>query len=258
MNMYLKRSALCAAAFLFFGEFAIASQPRIENASECSEKMGSGGNYYSESTGKLSGKCEGDGLAPVIEDGLIVFSVPSKSSEAIPISHIKDRSELAFTAKKIKYDTSYVLDFKVQIDPKADVTNDFFYVMQVWQSPEYAPIFGLRVDRGTKSRGAFVIRNEQDSVAGKRLIRTDLSSSLKHYRVYMNIGEGLNSRIKIYEDSKVITNWSGKMGYPRETSSNNPDSLVLKFGLYKGSEPDKNFKVYFKDVTLMEMDSSNF
>lgn len=250
VDMHFKYKTFCALLVLLSSNCLFASPSKIDNASNCSSKMGNGGNYYSDATGKLSGKCEGDGLAPTLTNDKIIFSVQSESDALIKKPHIKDRTELAFTENRIQYNKDYVFDFKVQIDPNSDATNDFYYVMQVWEGPEYSPIFGLRIDRGTKDSGAFIVRNEQDSVAGKRLVGVSLGSKLQHYQVHMNIGKDLNSKIKIYENSNVIADWSGKIGYPSEMSSNKPNSLMLKFGIYKGSEPTKNFKVYFKDVTL--------
>lgn len=237
--------------YMFFCTYTFASNPAIIDASKCSSKMGEGGNYHSKQT-KLAGKCEGNALAPIIRNDRIVFSVPSQNSVIRQKSN--DRTELAFTKTPIQFNKNYLIDFKVQIDPKSDITNNFYYVMQIWQSPEYSPIFGLRVDRGTKARGAFVIRNEQDHLAGKRIARVDLASKEKHYQIYLNINDNLTGKIKISENSKIIVDWDGLIGYPIENSSNKSRLLIMKFGLYKGPEPEKNFKVSFKDVALKQMD----
>ncbi|TCM68377.1 hypothetical protein EC844_10580 [Acinetobacter calcoaceticus] len=243
----------CAIIFLLCGDTAFAETPRIENPSGCASKIGNGGNYYSVATGRLSGKCQGSGLTPSLNGDVIVFSAPSTESQLIKLSkNTNDRSELAFSRNLIQYNKDYIFDFKVQVDPNSSVTDNFFYLMQIWQSPEYSPIFGLRIDRGTQAVGAFVIRNKENHIAGKRLVRVEMSSKLKNYRIYMNFGKNLNSHIRIYEDSRLISDWSGDVGYLSEKSGNRNNSLILKFGLYKGPEPSKNFKIYFKDVTLTE------
>lgn len=252
MRNSLKIFCLSIAIF-FIQDKASAEEAKLINPSGCTSKIGNGGNYYSRVTGKLAGKCEGGGLAPFLKNNMIVFSAPKKTEDSVLATYLKDRTELAFNRNLIQYDKDYIFDFYVEVDKNSDITNEFFYLMQIWQSPEYSPIFGLRIDRGTQSRGAFVIRNNNDHLAGKRLVRVDLGHGLKHYRIYMNFGKDLNSHIKIYEDSNLITDWSGTVGYPIEKSTNKSELLILKFGLYKGTEHNKSFKVYFKDVTLKSL-----
>lgn len=253
VNLMIKNTFI-PLIVLFTSCNTIAVSPEIKDAFKCSSKMGQGGNYYSKEVGKLAGKCEGQALPPILVNDTIVFSVPKKTDYSKLYIKSNDRTELAFTGERIKYNQDYLIDFKVQVDPNSDITNEFFYVMQIWQSPEYSPIFGLRVDRGTKSRGAFVIRNEEDSLAGKRLVRVNLESQLQHYQIYMNIGKDMRSKIRVYENLRLISKYDGLVGYPVDNSQNQNGLLIMKFGLYKGPEPSKSFKVTFKDVSLKLLD----
>ncbi|MCH7315727.1 heparin lyase I family protein [Acinetobacter sp. ANC 3882] len=264
--MIFKRFVLILIACQFSQAYAL----EILNADGCSEKIGNGGNYISESNGRLSGKCQGNAIAPKLERDAVVFAVPAEkplvgkfsntrkammnSASVADNKQVNDRVELTFANPKIKFGKSYEINFKLKVFPDSDITNESFYLLQIWQAPQYSPIFGLRMKRGSSDQAAFMIRNPQNSIAGKNLVNVKLSPQWKKFKVNFQITSDMQGKIIIFENNKEILNWTGAMGYPE--NSNAEPNFRLKFGVYKYQEPSKNFRIAYKDINFKEITSS--
>lgn len=263
--MIFKRFVLFLLALQFSQAYAL----EILNAEGCSEKIGNGGNYISESNGRLSGKCQGNAIAPKLEGGAVIFAVPAEKSLVEKLSNtrksvsnyasindnkqVNDRVELTFANPKIKFGKTYELNFKLKVFPDSDITNQSFYLLQIWQAPQYSPIFGLRMKRGSSDQAAFMIRNPENSIAGKNLVNVKLSPQWKNFKVNFQINSDMQGKIIISENNKEVLNWKGAMGYPED--GNIEPNFRLKFGVYKYQEPSKNFRIAYKDINFKQTNS---
>ncbi len=253
--MFLRIFILC----LTLSPFSMIRASEIVSPEKCSEVIGSGGNYISKNNGKLSGKCQGNVIAPKVVNDAIVFSVPAEPEQFKLSSYFStkknksDRVELTFANPKIVFGHEYQIDFKLKVLPDSDITNESFYLLQLWQAPQYSPIFGLRMKRGTNDRATFMIRNPENHIAGKNLVNVKLGGEWQNFRVNFKITKEMKGEILIYQNNKQILNWAGNMGYPEDR--NDIDSkLRLKFGMYKFHEPHKKFNISFKDMRFIKVD----
>lgn len=252
---------------LLLCQFTEIYASKILNADECSEKIGNGGNYISKNNGRLSGKCEGNAIAPELEEDAIIFSVLSENlsadksintkeliNKSVSINSIKkvnDRVELTFLKPDIIFGKTYEFNFKLKVFSDSDVTNYSFYLLQIWQAPQYSPIFGLRMKRGTNDRATFMIRNFKYSVAGENLLNIKLSQEWKKIKIYFQINADMQGKINIFENNKKVLSWAGAIGY--KSYNNIKPNFRLKFGIYKHQEPSKTFKIAYKDILFKEI-----
>lgn len=223
---------------------------RILNGSDCSAIIGSGGNLQLPSGEMLQGKCEGSGSAPrLTEEGRVLeFAVHGYRAT------VKDRTELAFTDKnsRFHYGRQYAVSFDVAIAKSSAVTNDFFYVAQFWQNPSKPPIAGLRIDRGHSHRGKIMARGDGSSPGGRPVTDIDLTPGewvKVAMRVMVKPGDG--SCIGASINGRTESEWCGSIGYRSEAQEKS--FFRFKFGIYKGSEPGKDYKVRFRNISIRDL-----
>ena len=149
--------------------YTITAEPEhgayIQNRSQCSSKIGNGGNLV-ELGQRYSGKCQGGGIAPKIVGTQrflkhVVFrNNPSYRGTA------KTRTELAVTQRYFPFYERVYLGFRMMIPRGTDVTvGSAFYMLQLWQCGGAPPIGGIRLREGTSHTAEFMTRG--DFPAGK-------------------------------------------------------------------------------------------
>lgn len=222
----------------------------ILDGSRCSATIGEGGNLRLPTGEILDGKCEGAGTSPTLTDGgrVIEFAVRSDHATA------KDRTELAFTDKKSRflYGRQYKVSFDIDVPASSAVTNDFFYVAQFWQNPTKPPIAGLRIQRGQDHRGTIMARGDGSSPGGRPV--TDVALTPGEWvkvamRIMVKPGDG--SCISASVNGSPESSWCGSIGY---TAQDQEKSFYrFKFGIYKGSEPSKEYKVRFRNISIRDL-----
>lgn len=232
---------IVASESLPYGQSQIIDGPR------CSAVIGSGGNLRLPSGETLPGKCEGAGAPPTLtEDGRVIeFNV--RSDRQTP----KDRSELAFTDKRsrLRFGVEYVVSFDVNIPESSDVTNEFFYVAQFWQNPGRPPIAGLRIQRGQDNRGAVMARGDGSRPGGRPVVYVDFPpDEWVNVAIRLMVKPGDGSCIGASINKGPETSWCGVIGYASEKP--HKPFYRFKFGIYKGSEPGKSFRVRFRNVSI--------
>lgn len=251
----MRTSLLWLACFLVWSLAASAQAlpdkgAIIEDGTKCAALIGAGGNLKTNSGAILPGKCEGAGLPPVLSDGGEVVNFSVRSDRLTP----KDRTELAFTDRKsrLQYGRQYLVSFDVSI-PIEDqvVTNDFFYMAQFWQSPTKPPIAGLRLQRGSSGKATIMARGDGSPPEGKLIAEVNLLPGAwvsVALRIKVTPGEG--SCVGAAIDGAVAPEWCGTIGYVADKEA--LPWYRFKFGIYKGSEPGKQFRVRFRKVSIRE------
>lgn len=225
-------------------------QAQILDGPRCSATIGSGGNLKLPSGETLQGKCEGAGTTPVLTEGgrVIEFTIRSDRSTE------KDRTELAFTEKKSRFQFGrlYAVSFDVEMPPSG-VTNDFFYVAQFWQSPTKPPIAGVRVQRGLSGKATVMARGDGSPPEGKSIAEVDLRpDAWVSVAIRIKVAPGDGSCIEATIDGVAAPRWCGSIGY-----ADDKDAMPwyrFKFGIYKGSEPGKQFRVRFRNISIRAID----
>ncbi|USA52758.1 heparin lyase I family protein [Acinetobacter sp. C32I] len=221
----------------------------IVDSNLCSSKIGRGGNLISEQNGFLYGKCQGKVSAPSSSNKILTFQTAAQTKESVVSSKKSvDRSELAFVNKPILVGQTYNINYDIKIDRSSDITNTWFYVMQLWQNEKLPPVFSGRISRGTSKNLAFVVRNPDVHVTGAVIKRLDLpQDDWTNFSIKILIDSDYIGHINILKNGEQFVNWEGKLGYPSIQPSN---QFRLKFGMYKEHEQNKDFKVYFRNIKL--------
>lgn len=222
---------------------------RIENPNLCSDIMGAGGNYR-ETQFSLQGKCEGAGLAPQIVGSkeflrhMVFRTNPS-------IRSAKDRTELAFANRYIPFDQTTYIGLRLMIPAGASVTNDFFYLLQLWQCSPASPIAGIRISRGSSHKLDFLMRGDS---ADRTAVSYDLHPDVWHAFVIRIVANSTGGSMKIWSDNRLVGEWRGPIGFNAIgkclAGQRPPQHFRPKFGIYKGNEPGRAFEARFDDVRI--------
>lgn len=213
----------------------------------CSRTMGAGGNVYVDGL-FLSGKCEGDGLSPVVTaDGVVEFRVPPGWRGG------KDRSELAFAGDRLPFGVPVTIDVELFVPAGSDVTDSWFYLLQLWQGTRAdgpdgeargrPPIAGLRMNRGASHRASFIVRDAGNE-KGDRVATVDIGRDRwVPVTIALVVEPGGTSTADVWVDGRRES-WRGSMGYTAEEGG--LPWFRVKFGIYKDDEAGRDFRVRFK------------
>lgn len=225
----------------------------ITSPQECSEVLGAGGNVFTSSRKKLLGKCNGAGM-PVRtgserNNNFLLFST------ALGVKSPKDRTELALP-KYYKFGKDLYFSFDIRVPPNSPHTSEFLYVVQFWQCPGLSPIVGLRLTRGTSSQLALVVRGEGSSASSNNaaIARIPLGEA-KWNQVALRVRPGLekSGSVEMWANGQKVGKWQKTIGFnPGSACRNNPavTSYRVKFGIYKGNEPDRSHTFHFDNIIL--------
>lgn len=226
----------------------------IIDGTMCGKKIGSGGNLKTADS-ILPGKCEGSGVAPKIIDDkndgkkVIEFSTNNMSLGS------KDRSELALTDQKsrLMFGRKYRIFFKLQIPAESSVTNEFFYLVQLWQDSNHPPIGGLRMQRGQSRKVSVMFRGEGGSSKGHTLAAFEIpADQWVSVGITFNVNPGTESCATVSIDNAPKHEWCGLVGFTPDEGAKN--WYRMKFGIYKGHESGKNFISRFKEIRIDELE----
>lgn len=239
---------LPALAFPLAAQSLSDAPAQIVDGARCAATIGAGGNLRLQSGRTLQGKCEGAGSAPTLTEGGKVIEFAIKSDRPTP----KDRTELAFTERgsRFQYGRQYLVSFDISIPSGTDVTNEFFYVAQFWQSPAKPPIAGLRIQRGQAGKGTVIARGDGATPGGTSVAQVDFPADVwvsVALRIVVAPGDGSCLAATIGRGTE--TEWCGSIGYAADEAA--LPWYRFKFGIYKGSEPGKQFRVRFRNMRIV-------
>lgn len=215
----------------------------VQNAGSCSAVIGRGGNL---NVGKqvLLGKCEGNGQPVKVETGQAGGKTLSFSVKKGRVSK-KDRAELAAVQSRLNFNKDEFVGFEILIPKNSDITNSWFYMVQFWQGANHSPIAGLRMSRGYSHRAQLMFRGEGDPKGTTATTINFEPGRWTKIGLALNFNPRGNSCMTIYMEGKSPYRKCGQAGY---TGKGVKPWYRLKFGIYKGSEPDKSFNVKFRNI----------
>lgn len=229
---------------------------RVINPQACGEKIGAGGNYI-EGSSVLKGKCNGNVKPPALRaiDGRKALEFRTKKSRS---SSAKDRVELAWTGV-YKFGERIKISARIKIPEGSDVTNQFFYLMQLWQCPGRPPIAGIRLKRGTSHTLQFITRGtvlEEEKRPSTRF-KFDLTPG-KWHKIDMTLRVNPNENGKAVFAVSVDGNMLGRNTFPYGFKGKNicvggmptPDTYRVKFGIYRGNERAKEQAIQFDALKI--------
>lgn len=225
----------------------------IEASGKCSSSPGQGGNLL-EAGQRYLGKCEGAGLPPQV--------VGTKGNRYLrfrtdpSVRAAKDRTELMVNQEYFPFGERVYVAFELMIPSGTADTNDYFYLMQLWQCSPAPPIGGVRVTRG-KGNGHtinFLTRGDfsERSFGSTALTPGSWHTFIISYFVWPRGGDG---EVKVWVDRSpdpIVINAS--FGYfNRDTcveGERPPQHFRVKFGMYKGNEPGARFESRLRNMRI--------
>lgn len=261
------RVLLLFLSFPFWSEVAIAAESAatwsitaeeaadavVERPERCNADIRNGGGDLVEAGVRFRGKCEGAGIAPSIEKTgsaryLRFATDPSYRGGS------KTRSELALTRKWFPFGEPVYIGFRLKVPEETDRTDAFFYLLQFWQCPSAAPIAGVRMNRGHSHRVNFMTRGDSRaaSMAAYDLEPGGWSSFVIRAVVDPS---GKNGSFKVWNDPDTKPRgYQGSYGYGRdgvcEGQSEPRQQFRIKFGIYKGAESNRLYRVDYDDIRI--------
>jgi hypothetical protein len=264
-------SLICWAEESVAATFNVISAEAAENATIvnpqlCSPTIGDGGSL-NEAGKHYPGKCEGAGL-PVEISGTHKYQkyLKFKTDTAYNGTAPGTRTELA--TQFFPFNQRIYIGFRVMIPSGVEVTNDFFYLLQMWQcapapGESAPPIAGIRIDRGTMDVLQFITRG--DAPGNDRVMDFDLPPNVWHrFVIQLNVDTttGGTAQFAVWNDefgtptvSNVPYGYSANSGTCNENPA--PQHFRFKFGIYKGNdaggnEKNKRYEVRFDDIRIGE------
>ncbi|MCC6137240.1 MAG: heparin lyase I family protein [Bdellovibrionaceae bacterium] len=155
----------------------------------------------------------------------------------------KDRTELAYTKEYFPFGKTIHIGFDFMLPEDASETNDFFYVLQLWQGNGYGPIAGVRIKRGTSHYLQFITANDLER---KTRVGYELTPNKWHHFVISLRADATGAgSFVVRADGKEIGRYSGPIGH----LALDPHFRV-KFGIYKGHEQDRYFEVNYDNLRI--------
>ncbi len=223
----------------------------VVDGKKCRADIGAGSNL-TDGNARLYGKCEGAVLDPT------VITSPNGnqyiSFSTIPgLTALKDRSELA-TPAMYPFREDHFIGLRLLIPDNVDSTDEFYYILQLWQCSPQVPIFGIRVTRGTSHTINFT--KSGDGQLPRSFASMDLKPGIWHSLIVkVNVvPENGNGEIDIWDHEGLVATWRGSFGYLEDNACGDAmsprQSFRLKFGIYKGNEPSKSFRVLFDEIRM--------
>lgn len=220
----------------------------ISSPEECSSSIGAGGNLI-ENGKTFAGKCEGAGLAPKISGPRDLAKYIQFTNDSNYSGGSTTRSELAITSEYFPFNEVLYVGFNLMIPANVDYTDEFFYLMQLWQCSPASPIAGIRLSRGAGNSHTinFMTRGDyrEGSFATHHLAPGAWHSVILQYTVNPRNGDGKVALWLDHNGTPIVENTS--YGFfnvgvcsPRVRP---PQHFRIKFGMYKGDEPGRKFDV---------------
>ena len=221
-----------------------------------SERLGSGGNYRQAGSEDLLGKYQG-AYSPVRvkQEGpnrYLSFSARGRGKGG------KDRSELT-PQGYFKAGRTLEANFRMRLPVGSAVSNNSFYLMQLWQLGGRNPFAGIRVRRGESHEVDFITKTvrgrsrQLNKVAPFSLVPGQWHS----FQVRFRFLPGNTSTMSVAADGKQIGSWSGAAGTGnvQPIPNRGPTPFYrFRFGLYKRNEPRAGtFTAHFDDMVVSEI-----
>ncbi len=219
-----------------------------------SARLGSGGNYREAGSPDLLGKYQG-AFSPVsiAQEGsnrFLRFSVSGQGSGG------KDRAELSQQGYYRAGRRSLQANFRLRIPEGSGVSNNSFYLMQLWQLGGRNPFAGLRMRRGESHEVDFITKSANGgSRQLNKVARFSFVPGQWHsFQMRFRFRPGRNSTMSVAADGIQIGSWRGRAGTPnvQPIPNRGPTPYYrFKFGIYKRNEPSAGtFTTHFDDMLV--------
>lgn len=229
----------------------------IKRPELCDIDIGNGGGDLVAAGVRYRGKCDGAGLAPKIEiDGVeryLKFATDPGYQDEVRDKN-RTRTELALTSKWFAFGEPVFVGFRIRVPKGTDETNAFFYLMQFWQCAGAAPIAGVRMRRGYSHTVNFMTRGDSRAASmGTYDLRPDSWASFVIKATVDPTGE--NGSFLVWNDPNgEPRRFNGAYGHAKRGTCDNlvepPQRFRLKFGIYKGTEVNKQYEVNYDDIRI--------
>ncbi len=218
-----------------------------------SARLGSGGNYIEAGSPDLLGKYQG-AFSPVsiAQEGSNRFLSFNVSGQG---SGVKDRAELSQQGY-YKAGRTLQADFRLRIPEGSGVSNNSFYLMQLWQLGGRNPFAGIRMRRGESHEVDFITKSVN---GGSRQLNKVARFSFvpgqwHNFQIRFRFLPGGNSSMSVAADGNQIGSWMGSAGTPnvQPIPNRGPTPYYrFKFGIYKRNEPSAGaFTTHFDDMLV--------
>jgi hypothetical protein len=232
----------------------ITAQDGVRNQGTCSTSISDGSGDLLTSAGLLRGKCQGNGKASSVvkiaeRDALHLQAYGVNANEKV------SRSELALTSKNFAFNEVTQIEFDIMIPESADITDSFYYLLQLWQCSPLSPLAGIRIRRGTSHEINFMTRgDEREKGASFGAINLQ-PGEWKSLRLEFNVkADSADAYFSAWENNNLVGTRRGSFGFSPNFSckggSKAPDHYRLKFGIYKAYEEGKSFEVFFDKIRI--------
>ncbi|MGJ8522722.1 hypothetical protein R84981_001413 [Carnimonas sp. R-84981] len=241
MNISVLLKVCCVIFFLLPCGVIAQTSNKLIDRDQCSSIMGKGANLVGVQN--YQGKCEGNAVPPVLDrNGIITFHIKKGRKGT------KDRSELADVKRRLQFNKAYCIKASIKIPKNSDITKSFFYVLQFWQGGGYPPFAGVRINRNSSHQAVLIARSKKND-KGNIVAKMDFSSgNWMDITMRIKVGSDRHGEIIVWNNGYKVADWRGKIGY---ANSNELKKFYrMKFGIYKGSEPKKDFIVLMKNVSI--------
>lgn len=228
----------------------------IETPHNCAQQIGSGGNLF-ESGIRYLGKCQGAGLTPEISGTHNHQKYLKFHTEPSYTGTDKTRTELAVTDRMFPFRENFYIGFRLMIPDDVSITEDFFYLMQLWQCSGAGPIAGVRMSRGESHKINFMTSGDS-TPAGRGIGGMELIPNMWHrfiIKVNVNPRNG-DGEFVVWKDEEAgkLYDVNRSYGYYNigtcAQGERPPQHFRIKFGIYKGNEPNKYFETRFDDIRI--------
>lgn len=249
----------------FADSFVTASgRGQIHAPERCGNQIGAGANYFEGAT-RLAGKCNNGGLPvrKVTEAGegsYLHFETDGSVKKASDLSD-NDRSELAYTPM-IPFGKTIGIAYQFRI-PRNSARNILPYsAIQFWQGSGLGPIAVMQVDHEDNRRAEnrklpynphrsvnFITRDfRQKQVLVKKV---DFTEDTWHdVRVVARISPTSQGRFQVWFNNQLVGDSTGPIGCTFPSCTNR--DYRVKFGIYKGNEPGRKFKLHYRNFRMTE------
>jgi hypothetical protein len=225
----------------------------IKSPEKCNADIGNGGGDLVEAGVRYRGKCEGAGIAPVIENkgGMRYLKF---ATDPWYRGKTRTRSELALTTEWFPFGKPVYMGFRIRVPGEVDKTDAFFYMMQFWQCASASPVAGLRMSRGYSHRVNFMTRGHSRaaSMATYDLDPNTWTSFV--IKAIVDPGGKKGSFVVWKNPGEKPEQYNGPYGYAESGACRDrtepPQKFRIKFGIYKGNEDNKRYEVHYDDVRI--------
>ncbi|WP_193814454.1 heparin lyase I family protein [Cyanobium sp. LEGE 06143] len=167
----------------------------------------------------------------------------------------KDRAELTQQGY-FKAGRALQANFRMRIPKGSGVSDNSYYLMQLWQLGGKNPFVGLRMRRGESHKVDFITKTVK---GGSRQLNKVAPFSFvpgqwHNFQMRFRFRPRRNSTMRVVADGRQIGSWRGRAGTPnvQPIPNRGPTPYYrFKFGIYKRNEPSAGtFTTHFDDMLV--------